>query len=185
MFKDIFFVFWFFLPAAIANGAPVFAAKTPGLQKFDMPIDGGRMFRGKRVLGTHKTWRGLAAGILTATLVLWLEQIAVNHNGWLHHVTIQVDYGTLPTLVLGPLLGIGALAGDAIKSFFKRQRGVAPGHGWFPFDQIDYVIGGALLALPLVRLTLVQYVWLIVIWLALHLISVYIGYLLGIRERPI
>jgi CDP-2,3-bis-(O-geranylgeranyl)-sn-glycerol synthase len=39
------------------------------------------------------------------------------------------------------LLGFGALAGDSIKSFFKRRVGVKPGKRWFPFDQIDFVIG--------------------------------------------
>jgi hypothetical protein len=35
----------------------------PWLCALAVPIDGGRSFRGKRILGDHKTWRGLLAGI--------------------------------------------------------------------------------------------------------------------------
>lgn len=185
MIKDIFFALWFFLPAAIANVMPILVAPMPFLRHLTAPIDGGLTYRGKRLLGSHKTWRGLVAGILFATLTLWLQQLAVDHLAWVHEWTKQVDYAGLPTLLLGPLFGLGALGGDAIESFFKRQRGVAPGHGWFPFDQIDYIIGGALVTMPFVQLTILEYIWLIVLWLVVHVVSSYLGYLLHLKERPI
>jgi CDP-2,3-bis-(O-geranylgeranyl)-sn-glycerol synthase len=185
MLKDLFFALWFFLPAALANMIPILVAPLPFIRRFDAPIDGGRMYRGKRILGSHKTWRGIIAGILCATLILWLEQLAAAHIHWVHTATSQVDYSTLPTLILGPLFGIGALGGDAIKSFFKRQVGVAPGRSWFPFDQTDYIIGGSLAAAPFIRLTLVEYAMLLILWLAVHLGSSYVGYLMGLKERPI
>lgn len=185
MIKDIFFALWFFLPAAIANVVPILVAPVPFLKRFTAPMDGGLMYRGKRLFGSHKTWRGLIAGVIFATLTLWLQQLAIDHLAWVHDWTKQVDYTHLPTLVLGPLFGLGALGGDAIESFFKRQRGVAPGHGWFPFDQIDYIIGGALVSIPFAQLTILQYVWLIVLWLIVHVVSSYIGYLLKLKERPI
>ena len=185
MLKDIFFALWFFLPAAIANVTPILVAKAPYLSNLNAPMDGGLTYRGKRVLGSHKTWRGMITGIICATITLWLEQWTIAHNGWLQHMTAQVDYSLLPTLILGPLFAIGALGGDAIESFFKRQRGVAPGHGWFPFDQIDYIIGGAIVSMPFVQLTVLQYLWLIGLWLVVHVVASYIGYLLKFKERPI
>jgi CDP-diglyceride synthetase len=185
MFKDLFFALWFFLPAAIANVTPIFVAKAPWFRKFNAPIDCGLTFRRKRLLGSHKTWRGLVTGVIMATVTLGLQQLGVMHISWLHSVTSQVDYTMLPTLALGPLFALGALGGDAIESFFKRQRGVAPGHGWFPFDQIDYIIGGAIATMPFVTLSILQYIWLISLWLVIHLISCYIGWLLGLKERPI
>jgi hypothetical protein len=185
MLKDIFFALWFFSPAAVANVIPILVAPLPYLRKRNAPIDCGLMFRGKRVLGAHKTWRGLIAGLIFATITLWLQQLIVGHNSWVHSLTSQVDYTTLPTLILGPLFGLGALGGDAIESFFKRQRGVAPGQGWFPFDQIDYIVGGALATMPFVQLTILQYSWLIVLWLIVHVGASYIGYVLHLKERPI
>lgn len=182
---DILFAFWFFLPAGVANATPVLAAHLPLIKKLDYPMDLGRTFRGKRVFGTHKTWRGLITGMLAATLVLWWQQIAVQQFGWAQWVAADVDYAHLPVLLLGPLFGFGALMGDAIESFFKRQRGVKPGDGWFPFDQTDYIIGGAIATMPFVQLSLLQYGWLLLLWLSLHVIASYIGYLAGLKEKPI
>jgi len=183
--RDVLFALWFFLPAGIANAAPVLAARLPIIRKWNQPIDRGHMYRGKRIFGEHKTWRGIVAGMITATLVLWLQQALVGNLDWAQALTSQVDYLSLPLLVLGPLFGFGALAGDAIESFFKRQRDVPSGHSWFPFDQIDYIIGGALAAAPFVILSLRQYVLLIVLWLFVHLAVSYIGYRFGLKERPI
>jgi CDP-2,3-bis-(O-geranylgeranyl)-sn-glycerol synthase len=185
MFKDLFFALWFFCPAAVANVTPIFMAKAPWLHKYNAPIDCGATFRGKRLLGSHKTWRGLISGVIFATLTLWVQQLLVDHSGWIAHMTAQVDYTALPTLVLGPLFALGALGGDAIESFFKRQRGVEPGKGWFPFDQIDYIIGGAIATMPFVTLSLLQYGWLILLWLIIHVIATYVGWLTGLKESPI
>lgn len=185
MLHDIFFALWFFVPAGVANMMPIFAAKVPGLSGYNAPLDFGRTFRGKRIFGAHKTWRGLVTGIIFGTLVLGLQQVLVAHSAWLQHLTSQVDYRHLPTLVLGPLFALGALGGDALESFFKRQIGIAPGHGWFPFDQTDYIIGGAIATMPFVNLSYLQYVWLLVLWLVTHLVASGIGYLIGVKERPI
>jgi CDP-2,3-bis-(O-geranylgeranyl)-sn-glycerol synthase len=183
--KQILFGLWFFLPAALANMAPIFAANLPWLKKFDQPMDFGRMFRGKRVLGSHKTWRGLAAGIVAATVVLWLQALAVEHYGWAQALTDVVDYDNLPVLIFGPLFAIGALGGDAIKSFFKRQRNTPPGQHWFPWDQLDCIIGTAVVILPFVPLPLMQCVILVGVWLLVHMVVSYVGWLLHMKEHPI
>lgn len=185
MLKDLFFTLWFFLPAGIANMMPIFVAQVPQLKRFDAPIDFGKTYRGKRIFGSHKTWRGLLAGIVFGTITLGLQQLLVLHSGWLQVWTARVDYSQLPTLVLGPLFAIGALGGDAIESFFKRQRGIAPGRGWFPFDQTDYIIGAAIASIPFVALSLLQYIALIALWLAIHVVASAIGYFMGVKERPI
>jgi CDP-2,3-bis-(O-geranylgeranyl)-sn-glycerol synthase len=182
---DLLFAFWFFLPAAWANMVPILVAKIPWLSKYEAPMDLGKTYRGKRIFGSHKTWRGFIAGIIVATLVLALQQLLVEHYGWAQTLTRQVDYAHLPTLIMGPLFAIGALGGDAIESFFKRQRGTPPGHGWFPWDQLDYIIGGAVATAAFVPLTIPQYAWLMVLWLLIHLLASWIGYLTGFKERPI
>jgi CDP-2,3-bis-(O-geranylgeranyl)-sn-glycerol synthase len=187
MIGDIFFALWFFLPAGIANMVPILAARLPipGLRNWEAPIDGGATFRGKRIFGAHKTWRGLLVGIIAGTLVLALQQWLVGEVAWLQTATDQVDYQHLPTLIMGPLFAIGALGGDAIESFFKRQRGIGPGKGWFPFDQTDYIIGGAIATMPFVTLSIWQYAWLLVLWLLVHVMSTVLGYFLGLKDSPI
>ncbi|MGH7195614.1 MAG: CDP-archaeol synthase [Candidatus Saccharimonadales bacterium] len=182
MSKDLFFALWFFLPAGAANMVPVLVAKISWLKQYNAPIDFGRKFRGQRLLGPHKTLRGLISGILAATFVVFLQQLLAQHYGAINHWTSGVDYKTLNVLIVGPLLGFGALAGDAIESFFKRQRKMPAGKGWFPFDQTDYIIGGALAVAPFIHLTLRQYVILIILWLIVHIVVNYIGYLLKIKD---
>lgn len=185
MLRSILFALWFFAPAGVANAAPIFVAKMPWIKHWRTPIDMGRTWRGKRLFGANKTWRGLVVGVIAGTLTLALQQYLATHTVWAQNLTIQIDYALLPLFILGPLFGLGALLGDAIESFFKRQRGVAPGKSWFPFDQLDYIIGGALFTLPIVQLRLDQYVWVVVLWLLMHLVSSYIGFLLKFKESPI
>jgi CDP-2,3-bis-(O-geranylgeranyl)-sn-glycerol synthase len=185
MLRDILFVLWIFIPAGVANMAPVFAAHIPALKPYDKPVDFGKSFRGRRIFGDHKTWRGFAAGIIAATFVMALQQILSAQYDWADWLVEDFDYAGLPTLIVGPLFAIGALGGDAVKSFFKRQFGIRPGGTWFPFDQIDYIIGGALAVLPFIHFSLQQYVLLLLIWTALVVVSTYIGWKLNLKDQPI
>ena len=47
------------------------------------------------------------------------------------------------SLGLGLRFGIGAMAGDSIKSFFKRRTNIPPDEPWIPFDEVDFALGGA------------------------------------------
>lgn len=182
---DIGLAIWFMLPAAAANVTPILVTKLPVVKHWDTPLDLGTTFHGRPLLGPHKTWRGLVSGMLVATLVLWLQQLLYVHFGPAHWLSDSVDYAALPTLVLGPLFGLGALGGDAIKSFFKRRRGTASGASWLPFDQIDYIIGAALISLPFVVLSVRQYIFLFIIWFGVHIGSTYLGWKLGLKNQPI
>lgn len=185
MLQDILFALWFLLPAAAANAIPVFVAKIPVLDKLDAPIDAGKTWHGHAILGPHKTWRGIIAGIIIATFVLWIQQIAVANYDWASYMADGVDYAALPTLILGPLFAIGALGGDAIESFFKRRLNIKSGGSWVPFDQLDYIIGSVLVTLFFVILTPMQYVWIFIVWFIMHLLGSYIGYLIGVKDDPI
>ena len=185
MAQDILFAIWFLLPAAAANMIPIFAAAITVLKKYDAPIDGGKTWRGHELLGPHKTWRGIIAGVIFATLVLWVQQLLAANFAWTDFVTDSVDYAALPVLILGPLFAIGALGGDAIESFFKRQRNIKSGGSWVPFDQLDYIIGSVLVSLFFVILTPMQYVWIFIVWFILHLLASYLGYLVGLKKDPI
>lgn len=178
------FAIWFFLPAGIANVTPILAARLPVLSNWDQPVDFGLKFRGKPVLGTHKTIRGIITGTLAGTLVFFIQVKLYGHYGWAVDISDGVDYSQV-TIWLGVLLSFGALLGDMVKSFAKRQFSVASGKSWFPFDQLDYIIGGLLLGSVVVTLSHMQSFLIIIVWFALHLISSYVGYLLGLKKDPI
>lgn len=181
---DIITVIWFFLPAGLANMAPVFAAKIPGLKNLDYPLDFNLTFRGKRIFGPHKTIRGLVSGIIVGMLTVFLQnKLFVNYE--VVREFINIDYVRINWLVLGSLLGGGAIIGDAVKSFFKRQWDIPSGKSWLFFDQIDYILGGIIFTVFYWPLSLVQYSLIIIIFFLLHIAVTNIGYLIGLKEQPI
>ena len=182
---ELLFACWFFLPAGLANGVPVPINKISLFAPFDVPLDGGKQFRGKPIFGANKRWRGLIGGTITGILAGLLQIWLVITFPSLKEITGPLDYASGVPLVLGGLLGFGALMGDAIESFFKRQLGVKPGHAWFPFDQIDYILGGLLMSLLVVQLPWAIYAYILVLWFGVHVLFSYLGYLAGLKDRPI
>lgn len=185
MIQDILIALWFFLPAGAANVAPVLVAKGNQLAVLAKPLDGGKYWRGKRIFGDNKTWRGMVVGIVAAIIVLAVQQLIVKYSPGVASYFSAIDYLALPTILTGLLFAVGALGGDAIASFFKRQNGIDSGRSWVPFDQLDYVIGSILLTAPVVLLTTAQYAWSLALWCGVHLLVSYIGYKLGFKARPI
>lgn len=184
MLEDIFLAVWFFLPAAMGNVAPIIAAKLPYLENWTFPLDGYATFCGKRLLGDHKTVRGMVTGILAGIATAFLQVELYINVAWVREI-VTLDYSRINPLLLGTLAALGALTGDAFKSFFKRQSNIAPGTSWFPFDQIDYVIGGIVFTACYVPLSLTQYLYLIGIWTLIHPIATSIGYTLKLKNSPI
>jgi CDP-2,3-bis-(O-geranylgeranyl)-sn-glycerol synthase len=185
MLKDILFALWFFLPAGLANAAPVFANKIPKSERLALPLDFGKHLRGKRIFGEHKTLRGLLAGIVVAEVTIVLQRIAYEHNGFFKTISLHINYSSINIFYLGLLFAVGALGFDALKSFFKRQLGVKPGGTWFPFDQIDYIIGGLLLASIVVDLPHNNYYWIGLIWFLIHPVSTFFAWLMGLKDSPL
>jgi CDP-2,3-bis-(O-geranylgeranyl)-sn-glycerol synthase len=129
-------VLWLFVPAYAANMAPVLVG--PYFERLARPIDGGRTLGGKRILGDHKTWRGLVAGIVAGVVVYELQRLLHAWGGVAGLVVM--DYASHPVLP-GLLMGLGTGVGDAVKSFFKRRVAIPPGGSWPVFDQLDFFFG--------------------------------------------
>lgn len=168
---------YFALPMYLANMAPVLMKWLPVL---DIPMDGGKKWRGKPLLGKNKTWRGFFVAIIFAVITIYVQQYFSDGTGAVN----LIDYNRPDIWLLGGLLGAGAIIGDAVKSFFKRQSGRPPGSKWFPFDQLDFVIGGLLLGSiiyfpgwPVVLIILIATP-------ALHMLVNFIAYKIGIKNVP-
>lgn len=170
---NLWLAYIFFLPAGLANAAPVIANRIPVLNRWTTPLDFGMKYRGQPIFGANKSWRGVLSGVLVGMLlgVLFFPWL-----GALDHVNHAI---------LGGALGLGALIGDAVESFLKRRFGVKPGESWFPFDQIDYILGGLLFSLPFIRLRPVEYGVIAILYFCLHLAGSYVGYLLHLKSKPI
>lgn len=184
LLKELFFAFWFFAPAGLANVFAFASGKIKLLKPYNYPVDFGFRFRGKRILGSHKTIRGFVCGTVLAIIGAYLQIFFYNTIAWQREV-LPINYNDVNPLLLGFLLGFGALLGDAVKSFFKRQRGVQPGRSWVPFDQIDYIIGGIALSYLYIQLEWYQYLLIAVMWVMIHPATTFLGYLLKLKRKPL
>ncbi|MBI2415338.1 MAG: CDP-archaeol synthase [Candidatus Kerfeldbacteria bacterium] len=171
---------WFFLPAGLANMSPVLIAKH--WQWLAQPIDGGHQLFGQPIFGSNKTWRGLLVGTLFGGALFSIQKLLAIIFPKFLELGVY-DYRLFPWW-FGFAFGAAALLSDLIKSFFKRRFRIAPGALWFPFDQVDYLIGPTLLIhwfYPVNALT-----WLIVLSLGiiLHVVVNRLGYRWHFKATP-
>jgi CDP-2,3-bis-(O-geranylgeranyl)-sn-glycerol synthase len=169
---------WLLLPAGVANMAPVFAAIL--IPSWDTPVDFGCSFRGTRFFGSHKTWRGLIAGLIAGSVTFIIQRVTYEHVALVQHYS-YFEYDTT-SWMMGAWMGAGALTGDLIKSFVKRGLRVPPGQPCFPFDQLDWLIGTVLFTFPFIRFTSGVVAEIILVGFFLHLIANLIGYALGLKR---
>jgi CDP-2,3-bis-(O-geranylgeranyl)-sn-glycerol synthase len=162
-FYRILQLLYLMLPAYAANMAPPFVKYWRG---WNPPI-------AVRHLGSHKTVVGFVMGVVAALVVTFVQ----SRVGW---TVGAVDYDDWVTL--GLRFGIGAMAGDTVKSFAKRRRGIGPGQSWVPFDQLDFAVGALLLVGPRARLSMLDYGLIIVLTLVGHIVVNHVAYALGVRE---
>lgn len=164
---------YFLIPAALANMIPVFTRK---INLFNYPVDFGT-----GILGKSKTFRGLIFGILAAIVIVYFQMFLFNVE-FFKNISV-VDYSSINIIFFGFLIGFGVLFGDMLESFFKRRLKIKPGEPWFPFDQIDSVLGVLIFVFPVYGLSFVFGVWVFLVWFFGHLLINAIGYLLGMKEN--
>ena len=165
---------WAILPAYVPNSVAVLVGGGP-------PIDGGRTWRGTRLLGDGKTWRGFVGGTLGGTLVA----LAMN----------AVRPTLAPALPAFPpaavlTLPLGAMLGDAAGSFLKRRLGRERGAPAPVLDQLGFVavaLGLTLVVAPvwtLATFTLPVLAAVLLLTPLAHLLTNVGAYLLGLKAEP-
>ena len=176
------------LPAAIAHGLCV---KYDWLNGLKRPLDFGLKFRGKRILGDHKTLRAPLIYVFICTsgtmIQAWLQR-----EGSLPQWLFLADYQAYG-FVVGILLGLGMAVGELPNSFLKRQMDVAPGNKkggpwgiiFFLLDQVDLAIGIWVFLFLLMRPSWLLVAWSLLLTIVLHVVISSVGYLLGMRDTVV
>lgn len=178
MIQEILSITYFLVPAGFANMAPVIGKKL--LPQLAKPVDCGKSWRGKRIFGANKTWRGFIFGAIVGIGMLWLQQYLYQFS-FFQSISL-VNYPET-SVFLGFWLGVGALMGDSIESFFKRRVNIAPGQPWIPFDQIDDAIGAMVFAIPFYWVGWTLFAYGIVIYFILNILVNWFAYYTGIRKE--
>ncbi|NHN60882.1 MULTISPECIES: CDP-2,3-bis-(O-geranylgeranyl)-sn-glycerol synthase [Halorussus] len=169
---------WAMLPAYVPNNAAVLAGG-------GRPIDAGRTWNGRRLLGDGKTWRGTAVGTAVgAALALVLNAVEPAVSD-----LVGVGLPTFP-LAVAVALPAGAMLGDIAASFLKRRTGRERGAAFPGVDQLDFVVFALLLAFLAAPdwfgdvFTVPVLAVVVVATPVLHLVTNGIAYVLGLKDEP-
>jgi CDP-diglyceride synthetase len=152
------------------------------------PMDFGLTFRGRRLFGANKTWRGAIVTIATTSLAAWLLA-QLSDCCW--HLPTLTPFASTHPLVWGLLLGAGYIAGELPNSFAKRQIGIAPGdsgqglagRAFWVVDQLDSLVGILVAISPVWRPSLALLGMMIAIMLVAHPVSAWIMMRFGLKDR--
>ncbi len=106
------------------------------------PIDGGRLLGdGKRILGDNKTYRGFILGTACGIATGLVQAIAAPYLLPSLSGLLSADAFIILPPAMAIAMPLGALTGDAVKSFFKRRLGFKEGSMLPVADQLDFIVG--------------------------------------------
>lgn len=165
--------------------------KNRRLQTLAIPLDGGRMFRGRPILGENKTLRGFVVMIPAAALAFAAIAVLISLPQGVPPATL---WQLTPTgyAALGAWAGFGFMAGELPNSFVKRQLGILPGQAptsrltkaiCFTIDHVDSIVG--MLAAVTVAVDTPWTTWLLVLILgpSIHLSFSWWLFRMGVKGR--
>jgi CDP-2,3-bis-(O-geranylgeranyl)-sn-glycerol synthase len=178
---------WFILPAYLANSIASDVAHLPFLEKFSYPLDFGLKWRKVRIFGPNKTWRGLLFGVMAAVVTGIVQQNYAGDAATLLSDSLRLDSTLhLPpmSIALAFMLGLGAIIGDAVKSFFKRRMGIESGQPAPLLDQLDYIFGAFFFAWLTGPINLEYFAVIIIVTVPLHLLANFVAWLLKLKNVP-
>jgi len=164
---------WFILPAYVANSIAIDVSGIPFLKKYSTPVDFGLRWKGTRLLGDGKTWRGVICGV-AGGITCGLLQMAYQNNTDLPGMTLTLAF----------LLGLGALVGDMTASFIKRRFSFERGASIPLVDQLDYIFGAFFFAGLAVPINVEYFVIVAVITVPAHLIANFVAYKIKLKDVP-
>jgi len=158
----------YFVPLYIANATPILIhGKTP--------LDFNKKLWGKPIFGKGKTIIGAASGIIAGAAA-----------GAVIAIFIPAVLDIIPNyMFLAFMLGLGAILGDLLKSFFKRRYGIKSGEKWDFADQLDFVVGGVILSAIFARMPeWWVVVALLVVTFFIHSATNFVAFRLKLKKVP-
>lgn len=186
--KEFWAVSYLFSPLLIGLTTHGLCIKFDWLLFLVRPVDRGKIFRGKRIFGANKTYRGIVAVALGTALGFGIQALVLHRYDVFRQVEL-LDYSPV-SIVWGFLTGFAAMLSELLNSFIKRQLDIAPGDAangilsfvFYIFDQVDFLIGAWIVPAFFVAVTFPRVIFSILFLFVSHQIISALGYLLGMRK---
>ena len=132
-------VAWIITPVLLAGLGQVAVLKTGLLAGLATTLDRGLKWRGKPLLGSRKTWRGVII-MTTLTALIACAQAEAARQSTACRTLSPFDYRRTNPLLLGFALGLGYCLAELPNSFVKRRLGIAPASTTERWASVQYVI---------------------------------------------
>lgn len=178
----IIYSIYLMIPAYFSNGsALVFGGGTP--------MDFGKnAWDNRRLIGDGCTWRGLIGGGLLGMVVGGILGLLASYGIATYYFNLSASQitlisGNIPQgLLMGGLLGFGALIGDAIGSFIKRRLNFERGKPVPLLDQLDFVVFALLFVSFVINLSWEMILIILFVSIFLHLGANIFAYLINLKD---
>lgn len=177
----------FAIPVTFAAILHMVAVRFNLFSSLKIPLDFGKTYRGKRLFGDSKTYRGVVLMMLLSILGVYLLELLCFLSEDVKALNI-LRFDQYPGFFYGTLFGMGYTLAELPNSFFKRQMDIPegkPGNLLNVFlDQFDSIAGCLLLTFPFCDMTWSFVVYGCLVFIGLHLFFNFTLYLIGVRKNP-
>src|SRR5918993_5798959 len=160
-------------------------------QRLAIPLDGGRMFRGRPIFGENKTLRGFVVMIPAAALAFAAVATLISLPQGVPPDTLW-QLTPAGYAALGAWAGFGFMAAELPNSFVKRQLGILPGQApaagltktiCFTIDHIDSIVGMLFAVTVAVHTPWTTWLWVLTLGPSVHLLFSWWLYRMGVKGR--
>jgi len=187
--REFWIIAYLFLPLLVGLALHGFCIKYDTLAFLCRSIDQGRSFRGKRIFGDNKTYRGVAVVSLGTAIGFGLQSLLLHRIASIRGIEL-FDYAFFKSVAVGLAVGVAAMLSELPNSFIKRRFEIAPGtaaKGWkrlifYVYDQIDFLLGAWLVLAIVVPITVERALLSAGLLLVAHQLMSTAGYALGMRK---
>jgi CDP-archaeol synthase len=104
-----------------------------------LPIDGGRRWRGRPLLGSNKTWRGFVVMPAATAVTIAAQQALAKRSRHLAALA-PLARRAPPAWIVGAICGVTYVVAELPNSFVKRRLGIAPGTSALHARAAQYVV---------------------------------------------
>ncbi len=175
------------IPGILAASAHMVVVSLNWFSSLNYPIDHYKTYRGRRIFGDNKTYRGILIMIVFSIFFCYFQRWLL--LGVFDNRPSLFQYESYSPLFYGILYGLGYTLFELPNSFIKRQRDIVPGKRGSGIhviiDQADSVAGCLILLYPFSNFSIKFLIVSILLFTFVHMLINYLLFLMKLRKNPL